>query len=342
VPRTCSSFEGVGVTSSGAIRSPSFIFSERRIRERVRSFPPNSGRRFAEFTVAWSYKTTTWRGLHDHASGGRLGRGRFRHGAGKGAALGGARLRFLFNGPGKSANDLTLAFRWARVHIDHLDELASAEHVASTLGAEPEVGIRLNLTGLPVPAWDRFGFNLENGSALHAVQRIQRGGRLKLKALHCHIGTFVLDADAYRWPRAPWPSSLPSSLPTRILIDTLDWGALRRATLCTSSICRRRAGASLASTSKRSPPDSAKVSAAPSLRASYSKRRALIDDAGVLIATVIGTKRLADGRRAVILDAGVNLLPTAFWYRHDVRPAGEVRGVPNHRAGWARCAWRST
>jgi len=56
--------------------------------------------------------------------------------------------------------------------------------------------------------------------------------------------------------------------------------------------------------------------------------RALVDDAGILIASVIGTKRLADGRRAVILDAGVNLLPTAFWYRHDVHPGAEVRGVP--------------
>jgi diaminopimelate decarboxylase len=29
---------------------------------------------------------------------------------------------------------------------------------------------------------------------------------------------------------------------------------------------------------------------------------------------------LANGRRATIIDAGVNLLFTAFWYEHDIRP----------------------
>jgi diaminopimelate decarboxylase len=55
--------------------------------------------------------------------------------------------------------------------------------------------------------------------------------------------------------------------------------------------------------------------------------RALVDDAGVLIATVVGNKRLVDKRRAVILDAGVNILPTAWWYRHDIHPAQEALGT---------------
>src|SRR5262249_32956149 len=54
--------------------------------------------------------------------------------------------------------------------------------------------------------------------------------------------------------------------------------------------------------------------------------RAIIDDAGVLVSTVVGNKRLTDSRRAVIIDAGVNLLPTAWWYRHDVFPAQDVHG----------------
>ena len=49
--------------------------------------------------------------------------------------------------------------------------------------------------------------------------------------------------------------------------------------------------------------------------------RALIDDAGYLLGTVVANKRLADGRRATIIDAGVNLMFTAFWYEHDIRPA---------------------
>ncbi|WP_231955388.1 type III PLP-dependent enzyme domain-containing protein [Aquiflexum balticum] len=52
--------------------------------------------------------------------------------------------------------------------------------------------------------------------------------------------------------------------------------------------------------------------------------RALIDDAGYLAGTVLANKRLADGRRATIIDAGVNILFTAFWYEHDIRPVEPV------------------
>ena len=49
--------------------------------------------------------------------------------------------------------------------------------------------------------------------------------------------------------------------------------------------------------------------------------RALIDDAGYLLGTVLASKRLSDGRRATILDFGVNSLFTAFWYDHKISPA---------------------
>ncbi|MCS7073766.1 MAG: diaminopimelate decarboxylase, partial [Bacteroidia bacterium] len=51
--------------------------------------------------------------------------------------------------------------------------------------------------------------------------------------------------------------------------------------------------------------------------------RALIDDAGFLIGTVISNKRLSDGRRATIMDFGVNIMFTSFWYEHKISPAQE-------------------
>ena len=51
--------------------------------------------------------------------------------------------------------------------------------------------------------------------------------------------------------------------------------------------------------------------------------RALIDDAAWLLGSVIANKRLSDGRRATILDIGVNILFTAFWYDHKISPAQE-------------------
>ena len=56
--------------------------------------------------------------------------------------------------------------------------------------------------------------------------------------------------------------------------------------------------------------------------------RALVDDAGFLITTVHANNRMPDGRRAVVIDAGVNVLFTAFWYKHDVVPTRHLRGMP--------------
>jgi len=55
--------------------------------------------------------------------------------------------------------------------------------------------------------------------------------------------------------------------------------------------------------------------------------RALIDDAGLLLSSVIGNKRLSSGKRAVIIDAGVNLLFTSFWFKHKIVPAQQSSGT---------------
>ena len=49
--------------------------------------------------------------------------------------------------------------------------------------------------------------------------------------------------------------------------------------------------------------------------------RALIDEAGFLLGTVISNKRSSTGKRITIIDVGVNLLFTSFWYDHKISPA---------------------
>ena len=52
--------------------------------------------------------------------------------------------------------------------------------------------------------------------------------------------------------------------------------------------------------------------------------RALVDDAGYLLGTVLATKRLSDGRRATIMDFGLNSLFTSLWYEHKISPAQKL------------------
>ena len=52
--------------------------------------------------------------------------------------------------------------------------------------------------------------------------------------------------------------------------------------------------------------------------------RALIDDAGYLLTTVLANKRSSLGRRYLVIDAGVNILFTSFWYNLGVFPSKPV------------------
>lgn len=48
-----------------------------------------------------------------------------------------------------------------------------------------------------------------------------------------------------------------------------------------------------------------------------------MDEAGYLLGTVISNKRSSTGKRTTIVDIGVNLLFTSFWYNHKISPAQE-------------------
>ena len=54
----------------------------------------------------------------------------------------------------------------------------------------------------------------------------------------------------------------------------------------------------------------------------------MVDDCESLITTVVGGKRAGDGRRAVVLNAGVNLLFTSYWYNHRIKTTAPSTGRP--------------
>lgn len=49
----------------------------------------------------------------------------------------------------------------------------------------------------------------------------------------------------------------------------------------------------------------------------------MIDDSGYLLGSVIANKRSSTGKRTTVLNIGVNLLFTSFWYDHKISPAQE-------------------
>lgn len=310
--------------------SPLFVFSERKIRARVREAKAVFAEHVPGAQLCWSYKTNYLNAIcalfHQEGSWAEVVSGMEYE---KARRLGVDGSHVVFNGPAKTYEELVRAVQeGAIIHADHVEELELLERVARDTGMNPNVGIRVALDAGVYPRWDRFGFGLESGQALSAIERIVGGGRLKLGGLHTHIGTFILDPAAYGRAAAklrdlaaevgrrlgvyPTHLDLGGGLPSS---NTLAGQYHSGATVPPIAEFASEIGQGLRS-----------VQGAPELPVLIEAGRALVDDAGTLITSVIASKRLSTGKRALVVDAGVNLLFTAWWYKLGIEPANPVAG----------------
>ncbi len=307
--------------------SPLFVLSEKRLRQNLRRAVRVFSTRYPNVQFAWSYKTNyldaVCRVCHHEGSWAEVV-SEFEYD--KARRLGVPGSQILFNGPGKSRAALAKAVRdGARIHVDHFDELYELIALTEELKLTAQVAIRVNMDVGIHPAWDRFGFNYENGEAWQAITRVMAAPGLKLVGLHTHIGTYIMSADPYRIAAAKLAQTakrLREQYRHRIDYIDLGGGFASNNTLIgqylpaegTVPTLEQYADAIALGLAEFAP----LPAEAPALY--LETGRALIDDAGNLITTVIANKRLSDNRRAVIVDAGVNLLFTSFWYRHNVSP----------------------
>ncbi len=314
--------------------SPLFAFSEKTLISRYRELYGAFSLRYPQVRLAWSYKTNYLEGVckvfHKEGAWAEVV-SEFEWD--KAVHNGFSPAQIHFNGPYKTREALEKVLPAGTIiHIDHFDELALAEEVARQLNIRPKVALRLNLEAEAVPAWSRFGFNLESGQAKDAVRRLISGDTLDLTGLHCHIGTFILDEEPYRQAAtklANFANELKEAYGLQLSFIDLGGGFASHNTLkgqympgeqATPSMTRYAEGILDGLSALSYPPQEM-----PTLV--LETGRALVDDAGYLISTVQANKRLTDGRRAVVVDVGVNSLFTSFWYKHDVVPAQEFSGT---------------
>lgn len=310
---------------------PVFVYSERVIRKTFRDAYRAFSTRYPRVQFAWSYKTNYLNAIchifHQEGSWAEVVSGfEFE----KALANGVPGNRIIFNGPSKSQDDLKRAIAMdALIHIDHFDELYQLLSISENESKMPRVAIRINMDTGIYPAWDRFGFNFENGEAWDALNRIMMHGKLDLVGLHTHIGTYIMSPEPYRIAATKLASlmvGLERKHQHRIKYIDMGGGFASRNTL---------KGAYYAGSDTTPSFDDYAEAITHALMTSEIKPeqlplliletgRALIDDAGFLAGKVIANKRLADGRRSTILDAGVNMLFTSFWYDHDIRPVQDV------------------
>jgi len=338
--RSLPEIDGVSVKKLVAeYGSPLFVFSERTLRRTFRDAMRSFEVRYPRVQFAWSYKTNyldaicatfhsegAWAEVvseHEYEMARRLG-------------IPGDRI--IYNGPYKPFAALqTAAGEGAKIHLDRYEEISSLERIAEQLGRTIDVGIRLNLDTGITPRWDRFGFNLDNGEAWRAARRIRLGSKLRVNAVHAHIGTFVLEPSAYHVEAnklAAFAKTIASELGFRIEYIDLGGGFPSANTLQGQYAPGHASNASLDAYAEAATSGllEAGLDTDDPPMLVLESGRALVDQAGYLLTSVVGNKRLPNDVRALIVDAGVNLLFTAFWYNHEILPAEDHGGMVDEAA----------
>jgi diaminopimelate decarboxylase len=310
--------------------SPLFVLSEKTIRETYRDANRAFKTRYPKVQFAWSYKTNYVNAVcnvfHQEGSWAEVVSG-FEYT--KAIRNGVPGNKIIFNGPDKTEEELRTAINnQSPIHIDHLDELYLIKELATEMKKRPKVAIRVNMDTGVYPMWDRFGFNYENGSAWDAINKIILTDTMDLIGLHCHIGTFMLAPSAYAIAASKMCDlalGVKKKFKKNIQYIDMGGGFASKNTLKGSYLQGIDASPSF--------DQFAEAICTAILNAGFVEDdlpmliletgRALIDDAGYLLGTVISNKRLSDGRRATIMDFGVNIMFTSFWYDHKISPAQE-------------------
>jgi diaminopimelate decarboxylase len=151
-------------------------------------------------------------------------------------------------------------------------------------------------------------------------------GKMDLVGLHCHIGTFMLSPHAYGVAAsklAELALSIEQKFKHEIKYIDLGGGFASKNTLKGSYLPGTDTSPSFN--------DFAESISTALLNSNFQKDklplliletgRALIDEAGFLLGSVISNKRSSTGRRNTIIDIGINILFTSFWYDHKITPA---------------------
>ncbi len=323
----------------GQYGSPLYVISEQRLRSDYRTFLEAFTDTHLETHVAYSVKTNYLPAvcsvLKDEGAWAEVVSGMEYELA---RALGFPASQMIFNGPHKTQEELERALgEGAIVNLDNFDELAQVETIAAGLSAPARIGIRISFRYGTI-GWTKFGFNDDNGDSQRALERIARNPHLRLELLHNHCGTFVLIEELYAKSverlillakRArdlgleptmiDVGGGFPSSNTLRPEFD-FQGGSNRDGNFWfpyAEEICSRLQKA----------------------RELFGGRpilvlepgRAIVDASTQLLCTVVAEKAVDGQTPAIIVDAGVNLVPTACFYNHAMGRAAGPSGVQHGR-----------
>lgn len=317
--------------------SPLFVASVTAITHNCREFMAAFSAAYPNVEAAYSYKVNSvpallgiihGEGLWAEAASG------FEYALARRMGVPGSSV--ILNGPYKTKEELRQAVReGAIINVDHSDELDLLEEIAREEGSPVGTGIRINMeTGIDqLP--DRFGFNVESGDAMRAVERACSGGLLRLSGLHVHLTSYIIEPHGGAgtpashikliWPKDQCAYRRAASEAARFSIEVRERLGVRMKYIDMGGGFPTVGGIAPYVSAVTEPILGAYGGEEPPLLI-LEPGRAIVRDAVHLITTVVAVKELRGGVRAVAADAGINLLPTSFWRFQDIECADEREG----------------
>lgn len=115
--------------------------------------------------------------------------------------------KIVFHGNNKTYNELVAAVEngVGRIVVDNITELETLSRIAAEQGKTAGIMFRIK-PGIDAHTHDfiktgqidsKFGFALETGEAMAAVKKAITMPNIKLRGLHCHIGSQIFDIDPF-------------------------------------------------------------------------------------------------------------------------------------------------
>jgi diaminopimelate decarboxylase len=218
----------------------------------------------------------------------------------------------VLHGNNKSDEELRTALQVGVRHIvvDSFDEIERLEKLVSSGLPAPRVQLRIT-PGVHVHTHEyvstgqddsKFGFNLNNGDALKAVERARNSAAMELVGIHCHIGSNVVDVDNFE---DAWKVMVDLFLPLGLPEITMGGGLGVAYTTHDTAPTMQQWASVLGRVTTRLPKNT-KVYVEPG--------RSIVASAGVT-AYSVGTVKDIDGiRRYVSVDGGMSDNPRPMMY----------------------------
>ncbi len=309
--------------------SPLFVVSADSIKNNLQTFKAGFSDKYPKVVIAYSYKVNYLPGIldviHKQGAWAEVASG-FEYDIARELNVPGNSI--VFNGPYKKKEELEKAINeGALINVDHIDEIRQLEKIASALGKTINIGIRLNMEVGIDQLPDRFGFNLDSKEATYIVKRCSENGLLNITGLHVHLTSYIVEKES------------EGNIPAKgiKLIWPKDYEAYRKAaqkTVHFAKEIREKFGVNIEYLDMGGGfPTVDAISlyvdaiVGPIVKGFnmndlplliLEPGRAIVSDAAHLIATVVAAKEFPSGQRAVVIDAGINLLPTSFWKFQDI------------------------